>query len=312
MVRSSTSVGSFVAIVGVLLGLLPAPAMAAFRGTVSAETVDIKDTIKKTFKVTDGGNLEIEADRGNVEIRSIRGDEVRIVVERTVSVDRRSDAKEILETHKLDMAQKGNAVILSSRVEQRRFKYRSWKGDDRIRIRIIVEVPRQFEVMVSTGAGNVAVDDLEGQLDIRSGAGNVEVGDVEGEVSIVSGSGVVDVGRVSGPVAVHTGAGNIEITAVDGQLSAVTGAGDITAFIVEQPTGDSQLISGAGNVTVFLSEGIGVKVDAMARGNCTTDFPLKVEGRWMTKTLVGDLNGGGPDLAIKSSVGNVVLKKIRD
>ena len=281
------------------------------RPAAMSGTIDIKDTIKKTFKVADGGNLEIEADRGNVEVRSIRGDEVRIIVERTVSVDRKSDAKEILETHKLDMAQKGDAVLLSSRVEQRRFKYRSWKGGDKLQIRIVVEVPRRFEVVVTTGAGNVMVDDLNGQLDIRSGAGNVDVGDIDGQVTVVSGSGVVNVGRVNGPVEVQTGAGNIEVVSVAGALSAVTGAGDVTAYIVEQPTADSKLASGAGNVTVFLSEDIGVKVDAMARGNCTTDFPLQVEGRWMTKTLVGDLNGGGPDLAIKSAVGNVVLKKIR-
>lgn len=274
-------------------------------------TIDITDTVKKTFKVERGGELEIEADRGNVEVRNFDGDEVRITVERTVSVDSEAEAKEILELHKLDMSKKGDAVIVSSRVEERRFKFRNWRGDEKLRIRIIVEIPTQFDVVATTAAGNVDVDGLEGELDIRSGAGNVTIGDVHGEVAVITGSGNVVVGTVVGPVTVHSGAGNVELRAAASTTEISTGAGDITAYIAQQPSDDSEFATGAGNVTVYLADDIGVYVEAMARGNCTTDFPLQVEGRWMLKKLEGELNGGGPELAMKSGIGNVSLMRMR-
>lgn len=273
--------------------------------------IDIKDTVKKSFKVDRDGTLEIEADRGNVEVKTIRGDVVNITVDRYVSVERREDAKEILEMHKLEMARKGSTVLVSSRVDERRFKWRSWKGDDRLRVEVTVEVPEDFEVEVVTGAGNVAVAGVGGTVDVRSGAGSIEIRNVGDEVEVVSGSGDVKLENVAGPVDVHTGAGNITVRSAGDALSAATGAGNVIAYIVDQPSEDSRLVSGAGNVTVYLSEDVGVSVEALAFGNCTTDFPLKAGGKWMTKSLSGDLNGGGPDLAMKSSVGNVTLKRLR-
>ncbi len=302
-----------VALVAAVLAVFSNTAVAASAEapTPKVVTIDITDTVKKTFKVERGGELEIEADRGNVEVRNFDGDEVRITVERTVSVDRADEAKDILELHKLDMSKKGDAVIVSSRVEERRFKFRDWRGDDKLRIRIIVEVPTQFHVVATTAAGNVDVDGLEGELDVRSGAGNVTIGDVRGEVSVITGSGNVELGHVVGPITVHSGAGNVELRGAAGTTEVSTGAGDVRAFIAEQPLDDSEFVTGAGNVTVYLADNIGVSVDAMARGNCTTDFPLRVEGRWMLKKLEGELNGGGPELAMKSAIGNVSLMRMR-
>ena len=232
-----------------------------------------------------------------------------MAVERVVSVDREEEAKEILQLHRLEMVQKGEAVLLSSRVEERRFRWRSWQGGDRLRINIVIEVPEEFNVAVSTGAGNVAVEDIEGELDIRSGAGNINFDDITGRVIVSSGSGNVSSGRVSGSVEINTGAGNIVLAAVLGSVNVATGAGDIQAHITDQPIDRSELTSGAGNITVYVADNVGMDVDASAFGNCTTDFPLQVEGRWMTKSIAGEVNGGGPPLAIRAGVGNIVLRK---
>lgn len=274
-----------------------------------ASDIDVRDVVRKTFKVNSGGTLEIEADRGTVDVRPTASGEVRIEVERVVSVEREEEAKAILQMHKLDMVQKGESVMLTSRVEERRFSWRDWKGNDKMRINIVVEAPEAFNVMILTGAGNILVGDLLGELDVRSGAGNIEIGDIEGSVRVVSGSGTVYIGHVEGEADVHTGAGDIELASIAGAATIGTGAGNVVARILDQPVGASEIASGAGNVTVFLASNIGVNVDASARGNCTTDFPLRVEGRWMVKTLEGELNGGGPALAIRSAIGNVVLKR---
>jgi hypothetical protein len=111
-------------------------------------------------------------------------------------------------------------------------------------------------------------------------------------------------------VEVNTGAGNVDLKDVMGFVRANTGAGNITARISSQPESDSRLESGAGNVTVFLSDRVGVYVDAVASmGSASSDYPLKIEGKWMKKSFEGEVNGGGPDLFMRAGVGNVTLRR---
>src|SRR5690606_14774828 len=140
----------------------------------------------------------------------------------------------------------------------------NWKGDSRLKIKMVIDVPREFNVAITTGAGNVSVADLRGDLDIRSGAGNITFDDIEGRVEVNSGSGNVNSGHVTGSVEINTGAGNIVLASVRGAVDAATGAGDIRAHITDQPELGSELTSGAGNITVFVAENVGMNVDASA------------------------------------------------
>jgi hypothetical protein len=98
---------------------------------------------------------------------------------------------------------------------------------------------------------------------------------------------------------------------VGGETEATTGAGNIIARIVSQPDDDSRLESGAGNVTVYLDDNIGLTVNAKSSvGSADCDFGLEVAGRWMSKSFSGRVNGGGPDLSLRSGVGNVSLLRL--
>ena len=157
----------------------------------------------------------------------------------------------------------------------------------------------------------MTIEDLEGKVEGRTGAGNITIGRVHGEVDINSGSGNITVDGAVGQVAVTSGAGNVTLHDVAGEIRATTGAGNVVARITEQPDGNSRLESGAGNVTVYLKRDVGVDVDAVASvGSANTDFPLRVQGKWMHKSFSGDLNGGGPALRMRSGVGNVTLRKM--
>ena len=272
---------------------------------------DIRDTVKESFKVRPGGTLFIDIDHGNVEVESTRDDAVRIEVERSVDVGNRDDAKALLERHELSMRQNGNNVSLESRFDRDSGIWGKIRGHTHIRIRVRVQVPERYSVDFSSGAGNVAIADLDGEVRGRTGAGNIDIGAVTGSVDVSSGSGNVRVEGASGLVEASTGAGNIELRDVRGELRANTGAGNITAYITEQPRSESHLTTGAGNVTAYLGSRIGVDVSAEASmGSASTDFPLRVEGKWMRKSFEGHVNGGGPDLRLRAGVGNVALKRL--
>lgn len=273
--------------------------------------VDITDTVKEVFKVRPGGTLVIDIDHGNIIVETTRANEVRIELERSVSVGDASDAKRILERHEYSFNQSGNDVEVRSRFDADG-SFWGRRGKERVRVKATVQIPERYNVDFTSGAGNVMLADIGGSVNGRTGAGNVKVGSVRGELNVSSGSGNIEVSGARGPVIVSTGAGNVSLENLHGSVEVKTGAGNIAAYITDQPRESSVLETGAGNVTVYVGDAIRANIDANAAlGSASTDFPLKVEGKWMSKSFAGDINGGGPSIRMRAGVGNVSLKRLR-
>lgn len=288
-----------------VLALLLVPAANADTG------IDIKDTIKKSFKVKEGGTLSLDLDRGSIVIRSSSESTVFVEVVRIVGADSKEDAKRLLEDHQLEMLQKGNDVVVRSRFEQEGTAWNRWRDHDRVKLKVLVRVPSHYNVDFATGAGNVYAGDVDGRVDGTTGAGNVEIGSVSGPVTVTSGTGNVEIAGARGPVEVVTGAGNITVGDVGGEVVANTGAGNIEARISRQPSSRSRLETGAGNVTVYLSEDVGMDVHAETGiGSADCEFGLKVSGKFLSgKSFAGSVNGGGPALTMHAGAGSVSLRR---
>lgn len=282
--------------------------LLATGATAHASEVQVRDVVKKAFDVRPGGTLVVDMDHGNVEVLTTREDRVLIELERIAQADNREQAQRMIDQHVYDFRQVGNDVRIRSRYEDEKGIMRRWRNQSRIKLRLTVRVPEQYNVDFSSGAGNVEIYAVEGRIEGRTGAGNIELDDVRGTVDITSGAGNIEVGGDVSWAKVHTGAGNIELYNLTGAVEANTGAGNVTAEIMRQPSRASSLSSGAGNVTVHLARTVGVYVDATAAlGSAECEYDLKVEGKWLKKSFAGEVNGGGPELRIHAGVGNVAL-----
>ena len=277
----------------------------------AGDLADIKDTVKKSYKVRPGGTLFLDIDHGNVEVDAHSGNEVRIEIERTVSSDNREEAKQVLERHALSLEERNNNVYVESRYDRDDGIWRMMGSRNKLKVRVKVQVPREYNVDFQTGAGNVEIGDVAGQIHGVTGAGNIIIGAVEGRVDVSSGSGNVEIEGAIGRVEANTGAGNVRARDIRGEAEINTGAGNIEAYITRQPEDESHFHTGAGNVTVFLGSDVGVTVDAEASvGSASSDYPLRIEGKWMRKSFSGKVNGGGPDLELRAGVGNVALRRM--
>jgi hypothetical protein len=277
----------------------------------AGDVTDIKDTVKKSFKVRAGGTLFVDIDHGNVDVRSHNGSEVLVEVERTVQTDNSESAKQIFNRHELSIEERSSNVYVESHYDRDGGFWGKMTSGNKLKIRVLVHVPREYNIDFSSGAGNVEIGDLAGTVNGRTGAGNITIGAVRGTLKISSGTGNLRIEGAEGSVEANTGAGNIEVRKVKGDVRIDTGAGNIEVFITEQPRDDSRLTTGAGNVTVYIASRVGVDVNAETGvGSASTDFPLKIEGSFMKKSFAGDVNGGGPALKMRAGVGNVALRKI--
>lgn len=274
--------------------------------------IDVKDTVRESFKVDAGGTLTIDLDFGNVEIETTSEDIVQIELERVVNVDNDEDAREFLNRfHQYDFKLRGDDVtIMSKYVGRENRGRRGWRGQKRLKIKLKVRIPENYNVDFHTGAGNITISDMDGELTGTTGAGNVNIGRINGIIDVSSGAGNISVIGGEGRVEIRTGAGNIDVESVNGHVIAQTGAGNVTSKILTQPVEDSRFESGAGNVTVYVEDDLGMYVNAVASmGSANCDFPLNIRGKWMSKSFEGDINGGGPDLYMSSGVGNVTLRR---
>ena len=303
----------------ILRYLLPTLALVIFavnpaiaEPDVAKAVLDYEDVVKESFKVGPGGTLYLELDYGNITVEVGSGDVVQIEMERRIRVNDEDEARDLLRRlHEYSFEQRGDDVMIESRYHEKKGRrWNNWGGRNRFKVSVTVRVPESYSLDFETGAGNIGVADLGGEVYGKTGAGNITLGDVSGTVEISSGAGNISVNGASDHVEMTTGAGNIDLKNVTGYVRANTGAGNIAARISSQPDSDSKLESGAGNVTVYLADQVGVYVDAVASmGSASCDYPLEVKGKWMTKSFEGEVNGGGPDLYMRAGVGNVTLRR---
>ena len=133
--------------------------------------------------------------------------------------------------------------------------------------------------------------------------------------------GSVRLSSARGPVTVKTGGGSVELYNLSRGAQVETGAGPITVeFIGTKGFTDSFLHTASGDVTVCFSSSMPVTIHAqsdMASGQgIWSDFPglniTKQGGGNMLPTSMfaeGSLNGGGPALRIRTTIGQVAFRR---
>lgn len=172
---------------------------------------------------------------------------------------------------------------------------------------------------LQTGGGSIHVDKCTGEVKAETGGGSIELGQVGGGASMETGGGSLKLTSANGLVKAQTGGGSIELYGVPA-AHVETGAGTITAkFIASSTASDSQLETGAGDIWVYLAPSMHVtlraSIEAASGHRITTEFPdFKVSsegGQWEPKLISaeGSLNGGGPVLKIRTTMGNIYIRR---
>jgi DUF4097 and DUF4098 domain-containing protein YvlB len=175
------------------------------------------------------------------------------------------------------------------------------------------------EATLETGGGSIQVERCAGRVKASTGGGSIELGDIGGPAEIETGGGSIRLASAKGPVRAETGGGSIELNGVP-SARAETGAGGIVAkFITGGDRSDSSLETSAGDITVYLAPSLSISVRAsieVANGhNIHTDFSeIRVSsegGDYGPKTVTaeGNLNGGGPVLKVRTTTGDITIRR---
>jgi hypothetical protein len=184
----------------------------------------------------------------------------------------------------------------------------------------LVLVSGMQEATLETGGGSIRVDKCTGKVKASTGGGSIDLGQIGGEAMMETGGGSLKINSATGWVSAETGGGGIELWGVP-SARVQTGAGPITAkFIASNEKKDSVLETSVGDITIYLMPNVNMTVRASieaANGHTiTTDFPqirVTTEGgqQWGPKLVSaeGTLNAGGPVLKVRTTMGNIYIRK---
>lgn len=277
------------------------------------------DEWTKSFKLERSAKLRIETSDANIRVTSCECStvEARITAQGwTIG----GDGINIVDR------QTGDRIDIEVRFPRQPFQI-SWRNR---RVDIEIKAPRESDLDLHTGDGNVDVQGVKGTVLMHSGDGNINLSELQGTLKADTGDGNIDMLNVRGDLTLHTGDGNIDVTGIDGSLRAETGDGRVRVNgrfdVLDLRTGDGgidakategskldanwRLNTGDGNLTLRLPATIAADVELETNdGSIDFDMPVMVSGRQGKREVHGQINGGGKLLSLKTGDGTIRLEK---
>jgi flagellar basal body-associated protein FliL len=178
----------------------------------------VSERTEQVYSVGQAPMLEVDNFAGNVVVSSGESGRIRVLVTKQATssnnlerIDVRIDQQD--DGLRIETSRPGNLMSNAS-------------------VNIEVFVPDDAQLDLSTGAGNVDVEDVLGQIAAHTGAGNVQVGGAAAAVALDTGAGEVDYeGQPRGTCTFRTGAGNVTLRLpadLGASLVLDTGIGNIS------------------------------------------------------------------------------------
>lgn len=172
-----------------------------------------------------------------------------------------------------------------------------------------------------TAGGDVKLRGAGADLVVRTAGGQIYIGEAGAGVRAVTAGGSIQVDAVRGPVEVETAGGSIYLDRVDSAVQAATMAGTIRAQITanRDSFGASLLQTSFGDVEVFLPPDLPLTIEATIQNasghKILSDFPLEIKNGkvgFLPGTVQGHgaLNGGGVTLRLRTTAGNIQIRKL--
>ena len=267
-----------------LLGAGVAAATAGLAGCSSATPyVGKRAEGEETLPLEGETTLSVTAGVGAVSIVGENRDDVHIeYIEKATAA--MADLSELV----LDIRRDDGRLLLESHFE----------GDSPLfggqpSIDLSVRVPRSLVVdHVESSVGDVTVENVAGDLTVETNDGDVTIRDVRGHVAV-------------------------DVTTADVVIEEVDAVGDVTASTgdldLSVPTidGDTTFSASTGSIALGLAPDISADFAASANtGEVTVDnLPLQGGSRGESQ-VTGELNGGGPDLSVTTTTGDISVSRL--
>ena len=158
----------------ILLALCMATAVTSFAAKHH------KKTLAESYDISNGATVELINKYGNIDVRTVAGDQVNIKVEILVDAPSESKAEEIFERIDVSIYGSANSVKAETKIDAQKKGFwkniMSWNKGNKYEIHYYIEVPEHVHLMLTNKYGNIFTEDMENEMDIVLKYGNFEIG----------------------------------------------------------------------------------------------------------------------------------------
>ena len=294
---------------GSLFGALALAGAFALSGALAASGARAED-FERTVPVKPGGTLLIELSTGSIDVETHDLAQVEIDARTSGWASR---------AIRFALEQDDDEVHLTG-------SHSSWLpnlGPGRVKVR--ARIPNLFSLDLRTSGGHIDVQEVTGEVDAKTSGGEIELNQISGEIEVeTSGGGIkareirgdlaastsggtIHLSEVTGNVEVESSGGSIRIRDVDGVVEAETSGGAISVRFSGAPAG--ALETSGGSIEVQFPSGKGVDLEAQTSGGrVTIDEEFTISGSIERSQVEAKLNGGGAELSLETSGGNIRVR----
>jgi hypothetical protein len=160
-----------------------------------------------------------------------------------------------------------------------------------------------------TGSGDVRLDGLGGEIDVRAGSGDVSATRCQGHLRIDIGSGDVSLTECAAALRVQTGSGDLDVRDASAPSAELrSGSGDIGLRRVALGSGPFEIHTGAGDVhlEVFREDGsgapIGLRYVALVGDASIGEGFMRVRGRSAAEA--------SPLVSVHTAAGDLTARRV--
>ncbi len=276
---------------------------------------NLKVLQEKTFKTAPGKNFTLKAASGDVYIST--NDSPSIYVK----ILGNEEAKKNI-TFNFENTNEGVSVEAKSNHGWNLFNL--FNG---IRLKFEITLPKNYNASVSSSGGDIYLSSLNGEIVLKTSGGDVTVKNSTGKFKVSTSGGDVDLYNAKGDQNLSTSGGDIHSEGFEGNLDASTSGGDIylkgsngkidagtsggeVKLIYSGKNFGINLRSSGGDVTAKLPADFNAHADLhTSGGSIDCGFKTMNVEKVSSSKLEGDLNSGGNTLYIRTSGGDITVRK---
>lgn len=219
---------------------MPVPARQNSPSQSPSGRARVTSNLNGSVAARDGGRLHVFTPLGNVIIHTGNSGKLNYSVHLEADGDR-AIATGLLKQFRVYAREVPDGVTLKAVAGGQQCCGRLW-------VTITLNVPKNYSLDVSTGAGNIQTDDVDGRVSLYTAGGNISAGDIGGPARLISESGGhISVRDVAGNLTANTGGGHITTGVIAGNASLHTAGGHIHVASIR---GIARLETGGGNITL--------------------------------------------------------------
>jgi len=299
-------------------------AMLAFQPGLHA----FERIVRQNFPVTPGSHLNIDTHRGSIIVQTGDVSEIRVEIHMQPGAEKREEGDAILQHLRLDMKSEQNTVTIFARnIAETRVRF-VWEEKQKINMAYYLLVPFGCTLDLKTSDGGITVADLKASVVAHANRGAVVMKHIVGTVEADTDSASIVLSHCDSSAKLSNKLGDIRVGAVDGFLDASNTSGDIE---IQHAQGGAKVYANAGDITVGFEAGLTKDADIKTNGgaiyvrldprtHCTIKASSSPLGKVISKVEMnitaggnkkglfeGDLNGGGPLVALHAHGGYVEI-----